>query len=105
MNQCAKKPGAAAELREGQKISKYTELANDYWFVPVGLETYGSWGPEGHKLLKAIGNKVMAATGKKKSTFYLSQNISIALMRGNAGCVIGTMPQSQGWEEIFEFVN
>ena len=105
VNQCAKKPGAAAELREGQKISKYTELANDYWFVPVGLETYGSWGPEGHKLLKAIGNKVMAATGEKRSTFYLSQNISIALMRGNAGCVIGTMPQSQGWEEIFEFVN
>ena len=47
----------------------------------------------------------MAATGEKRSTFYLSQNISIALMRGNAGCVIGTMPQSQGWEEIFEFVN
>ena len=105
VNQCAKKPGAAAELREGQKISKYTELANDYWFVPVGLETYGSWGPEGHKLLKAIGKKVMEVTGEKRSTFYLSQNISIALMRGNASCVIGTMPQSQGWEEIFEFVN
>ena len=47
----------------------------------------------------------MEVTGEKRSTFYLSQNISIALMRGNASCVIGTMPQSQGWEEIFEFVN
>ena len=73
--------------------------------MPVGLETYGSWGPEGHKLLKAIGKKVMEVTGEKRSTFYLSQNISIALMRGNASCVIGTMPQSEGWEEIFEFVN
>ena len=36
-----KNPGAAEELREGQKKLKYTE--------------YGSWGPEGHKLLKAIG--------------------------------------------------
>ena len=105
VTQCSKKPGAAAELRQGQKKLKYTELANDYWFVPVGLETYGSWGPEGHQLLKAIGNKVMAVTGEKRSTFYLSQNISIALMRGNASCVIGTMPQSEGWEEIFEFVN
>ena len=73
--------------------------------MPVGLETYGFWGPEGHKLLKAIGNKVMEVTGEKRSTFYLSQNISIALMRGNASCVIGTMPQSEGWEEIFEFVD
>ena len=94
----------AAEAREIHKTSKYSELAIDYWFVPVGLETYGSWGPEGLKLLKAIGNKVMAATGEKRSTFFLSQSISIAIQRGNASCVIGTMPQSEGWEEIFEFI-
>ena len=69
VNKCAKNPGAAAESREVQKTSKYTELAIDYCFVPVGLETYGSWGPEGLKLLKTIGNKVMAATGEKRSTF------------------------------------
>ena len=36
--------------------------------------------------------------------FYLFQNISIAIQRGNASCVLGTIPHSEGLDEIFEFV-
>ena len=89
---------------EVQKTSKYRELANDYCFVPIGVETYGSWGPEGLKLIKSIGEKVKAATGERRSTFFLSQSISIAIQRGNASCVLGTVPHSEGLEEVFEFV-
>ena len=89
--QCSKNPGAAAETREVQKSSKYRELANDYCFVPIGVETFGSWGPEGLKLIKAIGQKVKEATGERRSTFFLSQSISIAIQRGNASCVLGTV--------------
>ena len=102
--QCSKNPGAAAETREVQKSSKYRELANDYCFVPIGVETFGSWGPEGLKLIKAIGQKVKEATGERRSTFFLSQSISIAIQRGNASCVLGTVPHSEGLEEVFEFV-
>ena len=35
---------------------------------------------------------------------YLFQNISIAIQRGNASCVLGTIPHSEGLDEIFEFV-
>ena len=47
----------------------------------------------------------MEATGEKWSAFYLFQSISIAIQRGNASCVIGTVPQSAGLDEIFDFVS
>ena len=103
--QCSKNPGAAAEIREIEKTKKYQELANDYHFIPIGMETYGSWGPEGLKLIKTIGKKLKEETGERRSTFYLFQNISIAIQRGNASCVLGTVPHSEGLEEIFEFVS
>ena len=103
--QCSSTPGAAANIRESQKISKYKNLANDYCFVPIGIETFGSWGQEGHKLIKAIGKKVMEVTGEKRSTSYLFQRISIAIRRGNSSCVLGTVPHTEGLEEIFEFVS
>ena len=46
----------------------------------------------------------MVETGEKRSSFYLFQNISIAIQRGNASCVLGTIPHSEGLEEIFDFV-
>ena len=103
VKQCSKEAGAAAEIREKIKISNYKELANDYWFVPVGAESFGSWGPEGHKLVKEIWGKVMEETGEKQSSFYIFQSISMAIQRGNASCILGTLPCSESLEEIFEF--
>ena len=92
-------------MRETQKSTKYTELAENYLFVPIGVETFGSWGTEGLKLIKAIGKKVIEVTGEKRSTSFISQSISMAIMRGNANCVLGTVPHSEGLDEIYEFVS
>ena len=99
----AKKAGSAAELREEQKSKHYQDLTN-YHFVPIAAETFGAWGPQGRKIIKEIGKKVQEATGEKRSTFYLFQSISTAIQRGNAACVIGTAPTSEGLEQVFEFV-
>ena len=53
---------------------------------------------------KTIGAKMKEATGERKSTFFLTQSIFMAIQRGNASCVLGTVPHSEGLEEIFEFV-
>ena len=45
------------------------------------------------------------ATGEKRSTFFLSQSISVAIQRGNAACIIGTAPSSEGLDEIFDYVS
>ena len=104
INQTSKLAGAAAEAREFSKTLKYTKLSESYCFVPIGIETFGSWGTDGHKLVKEIGRKVVEETGEKHSTFFLFQSISIALQRGNASCVLGTVPQTEGLEEIFDFM-
>ena len=81
----------------------YIELSWDYLFIPVGIETFGSWGDMGHKLIKDIGKKLKEVSGELRSTFYLTQKISVALQRGNASCVLGTAPFTKGLESIFEF--
>ena len=105
INQSSKIAGAAADYREELKTQKYSERAEKYRYVSVGLESMGSWRTSGHKIVKEIGKKVMQATGETRSTESLFQAISIALQRGYASCVIGTVPHSEGPEEIFEFVS
>ena len=54
-----------------KKVDKYSNLSDYYHFVPVGIETYGAYGPQGIKLVKQICKKIQDATGEKLSTFYL----------------------------------
>ena len=72
--------------------------------MPVAVETFGAWGSQGLKLIKEIGRKICDITGEKRSTFFLLQNILMAIQRGNAACIIGTVPVSEGLDEVFEFV-
>ena len=97
-------PGSAAERAEKAKTALYEELTNDYKFIPIAVETFGSWGQQGHSLVKEIGQKLSEITGEKRSTFYLFQRISMAIQRGNAACIVGTAPVSEGMEEVFDFV-
>ena len=95
---------SAAARREDKKVDKYSNLSDTFHFVPVGIETYGAYGPQGIKLVKQIGKKIQDATGEKLSTFYLSQNISMAIQRGNAICVMGCpKDRSPGLEGLFNF--
>ena len=42
--------GSAAAGRKDKKVDKYSNLSDHYHFVPVGIETYGAYGPQGIKL-------------------------------------------------------
>ena len=101
----SKEASSAANLREDHKITKYANLSSNYHFEPVAIETFGSWGTSGLKLIKEIGKKLKDITGENRSTFFLSQNISMALQRSNAACVMGTIPQSEGLDSIFYLVD
>ena len=46
----------------------------------------------------------MEVTGEKRSSFFLFQSISMAIQRGNAISVLGTVPRTEGLDEIFEFI-
>ena len=48
-----------------------------------------SWGSSGLKFIKDIGKKLKEFTDGRRSTFFLSQNIAMAIQRRNASCVMG----------------
>jgi hypothetical protein len=93
--------GAAAEVGELSKRRHYKDLECDYIFVPVAIETSGSWGMEALSFIKTIGKKIFASTDEPKSTSYLIQRISLAVQRGNAVSIIGTIPSSRSLDEVF----
>ena len=44
--------GSAASGREDKKVEKYSNLSENYHFVPIGIETFGAYGPQAKKLIK-----------------------------------------------------
>ena len=74
---------------------------SNYIVTPVAIETLGPWAPMGLKLIKEVGKKICDLTGEKRSTSYLFQSISIAIQRGNAASVMGTVYNDRKLEEIY----
>jgi hypothetical protein len=94
-------PGAAAARKEVEKRKKYAELEDRYIVVPVAVETTGVWGKEGLQWIRQIGSMIKDMTGEKRAISYLFQSISLALQRGNAAAILGTLPSGRTLEEIY----
>ena len=93
--------GSAAERAEAGKRTKYSELVSSgsYSFMPVAIETLGTWGPSALALCADIGRRLATESGDPRSHVFLSQRLSLAVQRGNAAAVIGTLPASDNrWE-------
>ena len=95
--------GKLAERAAKEKRTFYKELLEhcDHIFVAFAIETFGPICAEGKKFIVDIGKKIEEISGEKRSTQFLFQRISIALQNYNAGCVMGTIPESESLDEIF----
>lgn len=93
--------GAAADAAEHLKRRKYAAIDSGYMFEPFGMETLGPWGPGAHTTFKELAKRLVDATGDQKAGAYLAQRISIAVQRGNAAGLLGTLPPSSELESIF----
>ena len=80
--------GSAAELAAVRKQTKYAELAQRYEFVPIAVESHGSYSATATALLADLGRRLSATTSHAKETVHLFQRLSIALQRFNSVCVI-----------------
>ena len=83
--------GHVATEAEKRKFEHYDHLEKDFVFVPVCVETMGTFGSESQKLIKEIGRNLKAVSGEKRSTAFLFQSIGLAVQRGNAQSVLGTV--------------
>jgi hypothetical protein len=83
--------GSAAAGAEQKKQQKYSDMNIDVDFVPFAIETSGVWGEEALRLVNEIGRRIAEVSHEPRSTAFLRQRISVAVQRGNAACINGTL--------------
>jgi len=59
--------------------------------IPVVVETLGAWGREAALSVGEIWRRQGVAMGDPRAGMFLRQRISVAVQRGNAISVMGTM--------------
>ena len=91
-----------AAMAEERKKAKYEHLDASHSFVPVAVETAVVFSPLTHAFLKDLGRRIALVTGEEKSYSYLVQRVSVAIQRGNAASVVGTMGQLGSLDEFLE---
>ena len=83
--------GSAAQSAEAGKRLKYAGLGMGYTFYQVAIETLGAWGRDAQQLVSELGGKLAALTGDTRSLVFLRQRLGIAIQRGNAAAIRGTL--------------
>ena len=83
--------GAVAAKAEENK-DKCSHLDASFAFVPVAVETCGAFGPEAGEFWR----RVMRATDEANAYQYLVQRIAMAVQRGNAASVLGSLGSQPG---------
>ena len=99
----SKQPGYVAKEAEERKYKTYENLLDTHHFTPIAVETLGTWGDAGKDFINELGKKIKEQTGEKRAASYLFQSIGIAIQRGNAMSVLGTIRQedSDSLQEIY----
>ncbi len=84
----------AARAEQG-KAAKYASLisSNSLAFAPVAIETLGAWGPSATELCRKLGARLANVSQDPRAHFFLVQRLGLAVQRGNAASVAGTLPQ------------
>ena len=77
--------GIAANSAEERKRRKYAAIAEAHQFDPIAVETMGVYGQFTGVIIKAIGRRLIEATGEAN---WFRQNLAIAVQRGNAFSIL-----------------
>ncbi|CAH2266903.1 jg19907 [Pararge aegeria aegeria] len=93
--------GCATTSAKQAKRRKYENLDNSFIFVPLGVDTLG---PEARALFKELSKRVIETTGDPRAGSYLAQRISLAIKRGNAASILGTVPCCGGFKDVLDFI-
>ena len=95
VTQTSQHVGAAATQAEENKRRKYVgNLPREYEFQPLGFETLGAMGPAAGEFVATLGRLLVDVTGCDRAGEYFQQRLSLEILRGNAGSVLGSVEQS-----------
>ena len=85
----------AGSAAEASKAQIYADITTGVDFIPVAIETSGTWSEQGFDLIREIGRRIAEVTHEPRATLFLRQRPSVAIQRGNAVCVMGTFRTSE----------
>ena len=80
----AQSAGAVASRAEALKLEKYSNLASSHFFVPIAIESSGVFDSKTMSFIKDLGKRIARQSGDPKSTAFLLQRLSAAVLLGNA---------------------
>ena len=101
LNRAVLGPSTVANDAESRKSTKYRSLSAMYSFSPVAVESSGALGEEASAFFRDLGHRIAAVSSEPRSLQFLLQRLSVAVQRGNAACVLGTVESSHGLDELF----
>ena len=101
LNRAVLGSGVVAKDAQSRKSTKYSSLSALYRFIPNAIETLGVPGDKALSFFHDLGQRIAVATAEPRSFQFRMQGLSVAIQRGNAACIIGTVPSSAGWDELF----
>jgi len=104
LNYAVTGPGAVASASESKKRTKYEEISRTFHFIPVAVETLGALGVDAATFFKDLGARVKTVTQERRSFEFLMQRVSVAIQRGNAACILGTLPFNSNLDAIYYLV-
>jgi len=90
IDQTAREACSAANKAAANKIVKYVTLSVSHIFLPVAVETAGTWNQSAIEPIQEIGRRITAVTDDTRETVILFQRLSIALQRRNAVTFLAT---------------
>jgi len=70
--------GTAAEKAASNKEPKNRQLVNSNIFVPVAIDTVGTWNQKTVQLVQEISRRIRAVTEDSRETTYLFHSLSVA---------------------------
>jgi hypothetical protein len=76
---------------EKNKRDLYALLTNQYQFLPIELETIGPFGDDTFKFVRQLEGRLRSANRGRRHGSSI-QRISLVIHRGNAACVVATIP-------------
>ena len=88
LNRSAMEAGITANNAEERKRRKYAALAEAHQFEPIAVETMGVYGESTRVIIRAIGRRLVEATGDPREANWFRQNLAIAIQRGNAFSIL-----------------
>ena len=88
LNRSAMEASKAANSTEERKRRKYAALAEAHQFELIAVETMGVYGESTAVILRAIGRRLVEATGEPREANWFRQNLAIAIQRGNAFSIL-----------------